>query len=104
MPFSIQRKRAKQKQVVTAVTVREAATMFYNDIKGGLTPRGRGGNAAGASGTCWNSSPKPDDPEDDPRNERVDWALQDVDHAAVSAYRRQKRGETRLKNGRRSRV
>ena len=35
VPFSVQRKRAKQKQVVTAVTVREAATMFYNDIKGG---------------------------------------------------------------------
>jgi hypothetical protein len=94
VPFSVQRKRAKQKEVVTAVTVREAATMFYNDIKGGLTARGREG-MLWRIGHLLEFFAKPDDPEDDPRNERVDWALQDVDHAAVSAYRRQKRGETR---------
>ena len=98
VPFSVQRKRAKQKQVVTAVTVREAATMFYNDIKGGLTPRGREG-MLWRIGHLLEFFAKPDDPDDDPRNERVDWALQDVDHAAVSAYRRQKRSETRLKKG-----
>jgi len=98
VPFSVQRKRAKQKQLVTAVTVREAATMFYNDIKGGLTARGREG-MLWRIGHLLEFFAKPDDPEDDPRHERVDWALQDVDHAAVSAYRRQKRGETRLKKG-----
>src|SRR4051794_23050886 len=81
VPFSVQRKRAKQKQVVTAVTVREAATMFYNDIKGGLTPRGREG-MLWRMGHLLEFFAKPDDPEGDPRNERVDWALQDVDHAA----------------------